>query len=125
MSNPIKVDPKWNDRIVGGPVIPVDESLAAQSDEQPVGIIVSAQEIGRLYADKTTPRSFTQWLLERLKEAGCTAVSGSAVFRLRRGKVFKLKSTPGDTDFRYLWLPPALVAAVGMDSDDKESVRVN
>ena len=116
---------KWGDRIIGDATPPIDESLASQNDEAPVGIIVSAQEVGRFYHDKTSPRVYTQWLLEQLKGAGCPAISGSAVFRLLRGKIFRLKSQPGDTDFRYLWIPPALVAAVGMDSDDKESVRVN
>ena len=113
---------KWGDRIIQQPTA-VDESLASQNDEAPVGIIVSAQEVGRFYHDKTSPRVYTQWLLENLKHAGCPAVSGSVVFKLERGKVFRLKSQPGDFDFRYLWVPPALVTAMGMD--DKESVRVN
>ena len=116
---------KWGDRIIGDVTPPIDESLALQSDEAPVGIIVSAQELGRMYHDHVSPRVFTQFLLENLKFAGCPAVSGSAVFKLNRGKVFRLKSQPGDTDFRYLWIPPVLVAAMGMDGDDKESVRVN
>ena len=114
---------KWGDRIIGDATPPIDESLASQNDEAPVGIIVSAQEVGRFYHDKTSPRVYTQWLLENLKHAGCPAVSGSVVFKLERGKVFRLKSQPGDFDFRYLWVPPALVTAMGMD--DKESVRVN
>ena len=114
---------KWGDRIIGDPKPPIDEALAAQTDEQPVGIIVSAQELGRMYHDHTSPRVYSQWLLEQLKGAGCPAISGSAVFRLLRGKIFRLKSQPGDMDFRYLWIPPALVTATGMD--DKESVRVN
>ena len=114
---------KWGSRIVGGPVTPVDENLAAQSDEQPVGIIVSGQELARMHHDHVSPRVYTQFLLENLKGAGCPAVSGSAVFKLNRGKVFRLKSQPGDTDFRYLWIPPVLVTAMGMD--DKESVRLN
>ena len=114
---------KWGSRIIGDVAPPVDEALAAQTDEQPVGIIVSAQELGRMYHDHTSPRVYTQWLLENLKHAGCPAISGSVVFKLERGKVFRLKSQPGDMDFRYLWIPPALVTAMGMD--DKESVRVN
>ena len=119
-----EVDPKWRDRIITASP-GVDLSIAAQSDEQPVGVILDAQEIGKLYATKAGPRGFAQYLLEQLKGAGCPAISGSAVFRLRRGKVFKLKTKPGDFEFRYIWLPPAMVQAVGMDSDDKESVRVN
>ena len=76
-----------------------------------------------MYHDHTSPRVYTQWLLENLKHAGCPAISGSVVFKLERGKVFRLKSQPGDSDFRYLWIPPMLVTAMGMD--DKESVRVN
>ena len=114
---------KWGDRIIGDPKPPIDEALALQSDEAPVGIIVSAQELGRMYHDHVSPRVYSQWLLEQLKGAGCPAISGSAVFRLLRGKIFRLKSQPGDTDFRYLWIPPMLVTAMGMD--DKESVRVN
>ena len=116
---------KWGDRIIGDATPPIDESLASQNDEAPVGIIVSAQEVGRFYHDKTSPRVYTQWLLEQLKGAGCPAISGSIVFKLERGKVFRLKSQPGDFDFRYMWVPPALVAAMGMDGDDKESVRLN
>jgi hypothetical protein len=122
VSNPVKIDPKWADRVItAGPT--VDLSLAAQSDEQPVGIILDAQELGKLYVTKTGPRGFAQYLLEQLKAAGCPAISGSAVFRLRRGKVFKMKSKPGEMEFKYVWLPPALVSAIGMD--DAESVRVN
>ena len=65
---------KWGDRIIGDVAPPVDEALAAQTDEQPVGIIVSAQELGRMYHDKTSPRVYSQWLLEQLKFAGCPAV---------------------------------------------------
>ena len=115
---------KWGDRIIQQPAA-IDEALAAETDEQPVGIIVSANEMAKFYADKSSPRTYAQYLLERLKDAGCPAVSGSAVFRLRRGKVFKLRSEPGNTDFKYIWLPPALVEAVGMQGDDKESVRLN
>ena len=115
---------KWGDRIIQQPTA-IDESLASQNDEAPVGIIVSAQEVGRFYHDKTSPKVFTQFLLENLKGAGCPAISGSIVFKLERGKVFRLKSQPGDFDFRYMWIPPALVAAMGMDGDDKESVRLN
>jgi hypothetical protein len=116
---------KWGDRIIGDPKPPIDESLAAQSDEAPVGIVLSGQELAKLYCDHTSPRVFSQFLLEQLKFAGCPAVSGSVVFKLNRGKVFRLKSQPGDFDFRYMWVPPMLVAAMGMDGDDKESVRVN
>ena len=116
---------KWSDRIIGDVAPPVDEALAAQTDEQPVGIIVSAQELGRMYHDHVSPRVYSQWLLEQLKGAGCPAISGSAVFKLNRGKVFRLKSQPGDTDFRYLWLPPMLVTAVGMSGDNQVSVRVD
>ena len=115
---------KWGDRVIKQDA-PIDAALALQSDEQPVGIIVSAQEVGRMYHDHTSPRVFSQFLLEQLKFAGCPAISGSIVFKLQRGKVFRLKSQPGDMDFRYLWVPPALVAAMGMDGDDKESVRLN
>ena len=115
---------KWGDRIIQQPAT-IDESLAAANDEAPVGIIVSGQELARFYADKTSPRVYTQWLLEQLKFAGCPAVSGSVVFKLNRGKVFRLKSPPGDFSFRYMWVPPALVQAMGMDGDDKESVRLN
>ena len=116
---------KWGSRIIGGPTTPVDEALAAQTDEQPVGIIVSAQEMARFYADKSSPRTYAQFLLEGLKNAGCPAVSGSAVFKLQRGKVFKLKTEPGSLDFKYMWVPPLLVTAMGVDGDDKESVRLN
>ena len=116
---------KWSDRIIGDPKPPVDEYLATQTDERPVGIIVSGQELARMYHDHVSPKVFTQFLLENLKGAGCPAISGSIVFKLERGKVFRLKSQPGDFDFRYMWIPPALVAAMGMDGDDKESVRLN
>ena len=115
---------KWGDRVIKQDA-PIDTALALQNDERPVGIVLSGQELAKLYCDHTSPRVFAQFLLEQLKFAGCPAISGSAVFRLLRGKIFRLKSQPGDTDFRYLWVPPVLVAAMGMDGDDKESIRLN
>ena len=115
---------KWGDRIIRQPTA-INESLVSQNDEAPVGIVLSGNELAKMYHDHTSPRVFSQFLLEQLKFAGCPAISGSIVFKLQRGKVFRLKSQPGDMDFRYLWVPPALVAAMGMDGDDKESVRLN
>lgn len=120
---------KWADRIVGDPSVcqaPMTDAafhaLVEQLplEDRPIGISVDAQTLGRLVADKTGPVAFSQFLLEQLKEAGCSAVTGVIRFRLMRGKVFKLKSNPGEWAFRYIWLADPLCAAMGVT--DKISV---
>ena len=120
---------RWADRIVGDPSVcqaPMTDAafhaLVEQLplDDRPIGISVDAQTLGRLFADKTGPVAFNQFLLEQLKAVGCSAVSGVIRFKLTRGKVFKLKAQPGEWAFRYIWLADPLCTAMGVT--DKISV---
>ncbi len=68
-------------------------------------IKVDAQEIGRLYADKTTPDGYQQFLLGKLREAG-GPVEGTLKLTLAHGKFLRFKrNDPGE--FRYMWLAEA------------------
>lgn len=122
---------KWGDRIIGSADFVNAESmpmtgeafqqLVEQLDiaDQPCGIVVDAQTLGRLWADKCSPAEFNQFLFMQLKAAGCSAVEGTLKMKLNRGKVFKIKSVPGEMEFRYMWLAPVLCAALGVAGDDK------
>ena len=71
---------RWADRIVGDPSVcqaPMTDAafhaLVEQLplEDRPIGISVDAQTLGRLFADKTGPVAFNQFLLEQLKAVGC------------------------------------------------------
>ena len=122
---------KWGDRIISG----VDNITAPMTDKQfhdmveqldvadkPCGVTIDAQTLGRLYTDKCSPWEFNQFLFMQFKQAGCSAVEGVLKLKLTRGKVFKLKSSPGEMEFHYMWMPDILCAALGLASDDKESL---
>jgi hypothetical protein len=121
---------QWGDRIIGDPTLNNPMTAEAFHDlveelplaDKPVGVMLDAQTLGRLFADHTSPFVFQQFLLEQFKQAGCDAVSGVIKFKLHRGKIFKLKAAPGEFFFRYLWLAPILCAALGVQGDDKRSM---
>jgi len=73
---------------------------------QPVVVTMDAQEIGALFAVKTTPYDFMQHLLAKFKAAGAP-VEGKLRLAVAHGQVYKMKddlySKPGT--FTYVWLP--------------------
>ena len=120
---------KWGDRVLGDVQAPMtgaafhDLVEALPIEDKPIGVALDPQTLGRLYADRTSPYVFQQFLLEQLKQVGCTAVEGTIKFKLTRGKVFKLKARPGEMMFRYVWLAGPLCAALGVEGDDKISLK--
>jgi hypothetical protein len=82
-----------------------------------IAIRVAGFEIAALYNDRTKPYAFAQLLLERFKAAGAP-VEGVIKFKLLYGKIFKLKSRPGDASFRYCWLPPEHCQALGVQGEE-------
>jgi len=114
-----EVPEKFRDRVLvkdPNALLPVVDSqiiAAAAPGDRVVAIKVAGFEIAALYADKTGPYAFAQLLLERFKAAGAP-VEGTIRLRLARGKVFKIKSQPGDASFRYVWLPDEHCQAMGV-----------
>ena len=78
-----------------------------------IAIKVAGFEIAALYNDRTGPYAFAQLLLERFKAAGAP-VEGVIKFKLLHGKIFKLRSKPGDNSFKYVWLPPEYCHSLGV-----------
>jgi hypothetical protein len=114
---------KWGDRVLGGtsaPTLPVDVSSLAL-EAQPIGIIVDAEQIARAYMAKGGPKEFNQMLLAFFKDAGAP-VEGGLTLRLAHGKIFKLKSKPGEFFFRYMWMPLELCAAYGLAGEEQRSL---
>jgi hypothetical protein len=99
---------KWGDRIIGDASqrLPTPGTLPSPTTDKPTSIRIPGYDVARLYADHANPYHFAQFLLERFKHAG-VPVEGVVGVRLRlnRGKIFKLRSKPGDDSFRYCWLP--------------------
>ena len=113
---------KWGHRILGGPQAPaINTSVIGASDRKPIALRLAGYEIALLYRDKTTPYEFAQELLRRFRALGAP-VEGMATLRLSHGKVFKLRSKPGDASFNYLWLPDHYCRAMGLASDEKRSL---
>ena len=104
---------KWGHRILGENHVPIDQGVIAQSDRKPIALRLVGYEIALLYRDKTTPYEFAQELLRRFRALGAP-VEGMATLKLSHGKVFKLRSKPGDASFNYLWLPEASVLGLGV-----------
>ena len=115
---------KWGDRIIGDPRFQEQMPITGEAfqqlveslplEDKPCGVIVDAQTLGRLWADKCSPWEFNQFLFMLLKQAGCNAVEGVLKLKLTRGKVLKIKSVPGDMEFRYVWLAEPLCVALGI-----------
>lgn len=109
---------KWGDRILGGPngALPApDMNVIRQAEEKPIAIQVAGYDVARLFADHTGPYLFAQFLLERFKAAGAPVEGVPSVkLRLHHGKIFKLRSQPGDASFRYIWLPEEHATALGV-----------
>ena len=83
------------------------------TQDKVIAIRVAGFEIAALYNDRTGPYAFAQLLLERFKAAGAP-VEGVIKFKLLHGKIFKLRSKPGDNSFKYVWLPPEYCHSLGV-----------
>lgn len=80
--------------------------------EKPIVIRLTAQEIGFLYATKTSPYEFTQTLLTKLREVG-GPVEGVIRQWLTHGQLCRIKnSIEGEGFFDYCWVPPCWAAAM-------------
>jgi len=113
---------KWGDRILGdNSAAPVDHAVIAQSDRKPIAVRVAGFEMAALYRNHATPYEFAQDLLRRFRAVGAP-VEGMAVLKLAHGKVFKLRSKPGDASFNYIWLPEAYVAGLGVAGEEQRSL---
>jgi hypothetical protein len=123
-----EIPEKFRDRVLTrdpNALLPAVDSqiiAAAAPEDKVVAIKVAGFEIAALYADKTGPYAFAQLLLERFKAAGAP-VEGTIRLRLARGKVFKLKSNPGDASFRYVWLPPEHCQSLGVQGHEGSLVN--
>jgi hypothetical protein len=120
---------KWGDRILAsnfGEAMPMTDAafhdLVEQLDvaDKPCGVTLDAQTLGRLFVDKCKPYEFNQFLFMQFKQAGCSAVEGVIKMKLTRGKIFKLRSAPGEMEFHYMWLPDVLCHALGVQ--DREGL---
>jgi len=91
-----------------------ETDAALQSmEERPIMIALDAQEIGRMWATKTSPTAFNQYLLEKFRAAGAP-VEGVLKLTLAHGRLARLKpemNAPQD-GFRYMWLPDAWATAM-------------
>jgi hypothetical protein len=115
---------KYQDRVlVKDPNLLLSKIQAPEPTvDKVIAIRVAGFEIAALYNDRTKPYAFAQLLLERFKAAGAP-VEGVIKFKLLYGKIFKLKSRPGDCSFRYVWMPEEHCQALGVQG--KEGILVN
>ena len=96
---------KWGDRVQAAQSATPELLKPDEAGERPIAIRVTDQEIGQLFASHTSPHRYSQFLLEKLRDAGAP-VSGVLNLRLTRGKLARVKpdlTRPGV--FHYLWLP--------------------
>ena len=107
MPEPVLDIKKWGDRQASTIVEPTIERPVIFTNEKPIAFQVTAQEVARQYHDHVSPQQYEQFLLERLRAAGCDAVSGVLKLKLVRGKLTKKKSALYDQSgrFTYCWLP--------------------
>jgi hypothetical protein len=70
----------------------------------PIKVVLDAQEVGRLYANKTNPYKFRQYLLEMLRQAGAP-VSGILDLKLDHGAIARFTKEPVVGQFTYFWIP--------------------
>ena len=118
MSNKLpEIPEKYRDRVMGDnkPQVSLSTLNAVETDERPVAVFLSANDIAKMYKEGAGPYMFLQVLLERLRAAGCTAVEGSIRLKLNRGRVVKVKQEPGSWQFAYCWLPPSYVMSLEED----------
>ena len=110
-----EIPEKYQDRVlVKDPNLLLPKIQAPEpTEDKVIAIRVAGFEIAALYNDRTGPYAFAQLLLERFKAAGAP-VEGVIKFKLLYGKIFKLRSKPGDNSFKYVWLPPEYCHSLGV-----------
>ena len=115
---------KYQDRVlVKDPNLLLPKIQAPEpTEDKVIAIRVAGFEIAALYNDRTKPYAFAQLVLERFKAAGAP-VEGVIKFKLLYGKIFKLKSRPGDCAFKYVWMSEEHCIALGVQG--KEGILVN
>ena len=85
--------------------------LLEQVEEKPVVIELDAQEIGALYAARTNPDDFRQYILQKFKAAG-VRVEGSLYLRLAYGEIARFRAEQQPGKFHYVFLPEAYAYAL-------------
>ncbi len=92
-----------------------DQALARELERgpKPISIEVSTNDVQALFACGTSPHTYNQLLLAKLKDAG-GPVEGTLTLKLAHGQLFKLKDNPLEEKaaFAYLWLPDQYVNAI-------------
>jgi hypothetical protein len=80
---------------------------------KPIAVDISVDDVRMLTACRTSPDSYLQLILAKLKDAGAP-VEGAIRLRLAHGKLFKLKDSVFEEQaaFTYMWLPEAYVHAI-------------
>jgi hypothetical protein len=80
---------------------------------KPITVAISTHDIQALFAMGTSPDTFNQLILAKLKDAGAP-VEGTLHLRLAHGSLFKVKDSifEEQTEFTYMWLPDAYVEAI-------------
>lgn len=79
--------------------------------EQPIAVVVNAQEVGRLFALHTSPQQYSQYILEKLRDLG-GPVEGVLELKLTHGRMARVRdNAPGlpPGQFIYVWLPEEMV----------------
>jgi hypothetical protein len=80
--------------------------------EKPLVVRITAQEVGLMYATRTTPYEYMQFILGRLRETG-GPVEGTLHLKLTHGNVYRVKNSPeGPGVFDFMWVPPAWAQAM-------------
>ncbi len=102
-----------------------------EAELKPIHVALHAQEIGKMFAERTKPFQFRQYLLEQFRAAGAP-VSGIVLLKLDHGHIMKLQTSPLGKEFLpYVWLPVELWRRLvefrktnGMDVDVLERCAV-
>jgi hypothetical protein len=83
---------------------------------KPIAVQISTDDIQALFAAHTTPNSFMQLILAKLKDAGAP-IEGVLHLKLAHGKVFKMKDSIFEEQaaFTYLWIPEAYLAMMSAE----------
>ena len=69
----------------------------------PIVVTIDAQVIGALYASRTSPYEFNQFLMQELKSAGAP-IEGTLRLRPSHGKVGRVKTSIEKGHFAYFWI---------------------
>lgn len=118
-----QIPEKYRDRVLThdpNALLPSPDMDLAHSDsdyplDKPVGITFGPDVVIAMSVGKTPVHEFIQMLLREFKSVGAPVEGSDAGFlKLHRGRVFKLKTQPGCMDTKYVWLPDAYIAALGI-----------